>query len=110
MSEPAEMVERICRAMHDCHERDEHSMTWDDWLAEAAHPDENRAENGREWVEARRKEARAALEAMRPKERGEDIPGPIWQALYDWGVEEPAKCWHDAVGAALATRTQGEDG
>lgn len=59
------MVERLCRAMHDCHKRDEHSMTWDGWLAGCQSENELERENASEWVEARRLEARAAIAAMR---------------------------------------------
>lgn len=60
------VIEKAAEAINDCHGTPEEptSMTWARWLEDAAKPDESdtyEPEFAREWIEARRKEARASL-------------------------------------------------
>jgi len=56
-------VDRVAQAMVDCHPRDRDHMDWAGWLRECDKPGIN-GEMAREWVDARRVEARAAIEGV----------------------------------------------
>ena len=99
MSEPAEMVERVARAIHE--EFAKNKCAWVSRLEDRGLTDVTI-----DGVFDLKDVARAAIEAMREPTEAMAAAG---QTMLD--IEgDAAIIWRAMIDAALATRTQGEDG
>lgn len=65
-----DLVESVTRAMINCHSRKEHHASYVDWVQleeKVDEPNQYDGENAREWMAARRLEAKAAIVTIRSK-------------------------------------------